>query len=200
MSKWFLGITGGIGSGKTTVANYFKEKGIDTIDADQAARWVVQQGKPALTKITDHFGNRILLPDGCLDRPALRELIFNNPIERQWLEQLLHPLIRQEIIEFLAQAQSPYAILVSPLLIESKQAQLVNRILVVDVPESLQIARSLLRDQVSKTQIKAIMNSQLARAERLTYADDILLNDQPLPILTKQIDKLHHYYLSLCQR
>lgn len=200
MIKWVLGITGGIGSGKTTIANCFKEKGIDIIDADQAARSVVEKGKPALAAISKHFGKTILLADGSLNRSLLRDLIFKKTSERQWLEQLLHPLIEQEIIYFLTHAQSPYAILVSPLLIESKQNQLVDRILVVDVPVSLQIERSLIRDHVSETQIRTIISIQLPREQRLSYADDIIVNDQSLDRLKPQIDKLHLQYLSLSQR
>ena len=200
MKKWVLGITGGIGSGKSTVANCFKAKGIDIIDADQAARWVVNIGKPALIKIAEHFGNAILLADGSLNRNALRELIFSDISEKNWLEQLLHPLIRQKIIHFLAKSQSPYAILVSPLLIETRQDQLVNRILVVDTTEVAQVQRSLIRDHVSETQIKAIMSTQLSREQRLSHADDIIHNDQPLRLLAKQIEPLHQYYLSLSKR
>lgn len=134
MSKpWVLGLTGGIGSGKSAAADAFVELGIEAVDADHAARWVVEPGRPALEKIVDRFGDAILLADGQLNRATLREHIFAEPEQRQWLEQLLHPLIRAEIQQFLAAAQSPYAILVSPLLIESGQHKIVQRVLVVDV-------------------------------------------------------------------
>lgn len=113
MKRWTLGITGGIGSGKTAVAQLFANKGIETVDADQAARWVVSKGKPALTKIVEHFGSQILLEDGNLNRAVLRQQIFQNPQQREWLEKLLHPIIRQEICQFLENTNSPYNILVS---------------------------------------------------------------------------------------
>lgn len=199
MGKWTLGITGGIGSGKTAVAQLFINRGIAVIDADQAARWVVEKGKPALAKIAEHFGSTILLADGNLDRAALRQAIFQDQRERTWLESLLHPIIRQEIQQFLENTTSPYNILVSPLLIEAKQYKLVNRILVVDTPEATQIARSMQRDNNSAQQIKAIMDSQLSRTERLRYADDIINNDKDIAHLEQQVEQLHQNYLTLAK-
>ena len=118
---WILGLTGGIGSGKSAAAEHFAALGVHVVDADHAARWVVEPGRPALAKIAEHFGDAVLQADGQLDRSALRSLIFSDPELRRWLEALLHPLIREEIALNLAQAKSPYAILVSPLLIESGQ-------------------------------------------------------------------------------
>lgn len=200
MKNWVLGITGGIGSGKSTVLRLFAEKGIEAIDTDQASRLVVSQGSPALNEISAHFGTTILLSNGELDRAALRQVIFDMPKERQWLEQLLHPLIRQQTVNFLNQATSPYVILVSPLLIETNQTSLINRLLVIDVPEELQIKRSIKRDQSSESQIKAIMQSQLSRSERLNYADDIIINEGSMDYLTKEVDRLHQYYLTLSQQ
>ncbi len=128
---WILGLTGGIGSGKSAAAEHFISLGVHLVDADHAARWVVEPGRPALAKIVERFGDGILLPDGQLDRAALRERIFQAPEERRWLEQLLHPLIGAEIVQYLARAESPYAILVSPLLVESGQRQMTQRVLVV---------------------------------------------------------------------
>lgn len=199
MKRWTLGITGGIGSGKTAVAQLFEKRGIDIIDADQAARWVVNKGKPALSKIVEHFGQHILLDDGNLNRVTLRQQIFQNPQQRKWLEQLLHPLIRQEIYQFLANSNSPYNILVSPLLIETKQYELVNRILVIDTTESIQITRGMQRDNNSEQQIRAIMQTQLTRNERLHYADDIIVNDKTMVHLEQQIEQLHQFYLTLCK-
>lgn len=197
MAKWTLGITGGIGSGKTAVAQLFIDRGIDVIDADQAARWVVAKGRPALLQIAEHFGADILLADGNLNRAALRQAIFQDQIQRIWLEKLLHPIIRQEIQQFLDSTTSPYNILVSPLLIEAKQYELVNRILVVDTTESLQITRSMQRDNNSIEQIQAIMDTQLARHERLSYADDIIVNDKNIAHLEQQVKQLHQSYLQL---
>ena len=194
---WILGLTGGIGSGKSSVARCFAELGIYTIDADEVARWVVEPGEPALDKIAEHFGAAVLQADGQLDRAQLRELIFQQPAERQWLEQLLHPLIRQRISQHLAAATSAYAILVSPLLIESGQSQNCQRILVVDVPETLQISRTSQRDAVSEQQVQAIIAAQMPRAERLTYADDVLVNDQDLAYIQQQVQQLHQQYLAL---
>lgn len=198
MSKtWVLGLTGGIGSGKSAAADAFAAQGIATIDADHAARWVVEPGRPALTKIVERFGDAILLGDGQLNRAVLREHIFAEPAQRQWLEALLHPLIRAEIKAFLEAAQSPYAILVSPLLIESGQYRNVQRVLVIDVPSELQMARALQRDQVSASQLRAIMQAQLQRDERLKYADDVLSNVADKATLQREVARLHQYYLTL---
>lgn len=198
MSKpWVLGLTGGIGSGKSAAADAFAQLGIEVIDADHAARWVVEPGRPALAKIVDRFGDAVLLSDGQLNRAALRERIFAEPEQRQWLEALLHPLIREEISQFLVAAQSPYVILVSPLLIESGQYKTVQRVLVVDVPRELQLQRALQRDQVSETQLRAIMQAQLERDERLKFADDVLCNAADKSALQREVARLHEYYLTL---
>ncbi len=197
MKPWILGLTGGIGSGKSAVAEHFANLGVHTVDADQAARWVVEPGRTALLQIAQHFGDGILLPTGELNRAALRERIFADPAERQWLERLLHPLIRSEIADHLARADSPYAIMVSPLLIESGQYRTVDRVLVVDVPEVLQIARTVARDQASEEQVRAILKVQAAREERLRHADDVLVNDRDLSWLRSEVERLHHFYLQL---
>ncbi len=190
-------MTGGIGSGKTAVADHFASLGVHVVDADQAARWVVEPGRPALLQIAEHFGEDILLPSGELDRAALRERVFRSPDERKWLEQLLHPLIRAEIARHLALAESPYAIMVSPLLVESGQYRQVDRVLVVDVPEALQVQRTIGRDRTSEEQVRAILKVQAAREERLRHADDVLLNDRDLPWLKSEVERLHHFYLTL---
>ena len=197
MKPWILGLTGGIGSGKSAVAEQFASLGVHTVDADQAARWVVEPGRPALLQIAQHFGDGVLLPTGGLNRVALRERIFADPAERQWLERLLHPLIRSEIADHLARADSPYAIMVSPLLIESGQYRTVDRVLVVDVPEVLQIARTVARDQASEEQVRAILKVQAAGEERLRHADDVLVNDRDLSWLRSEVERLHHFYLQL---
>ncbi|NCT77471.1 dephospho-CoA kinase [Pseudomonas stutzeri] len=197
MKLWILGLTGGIGSGKSAVAEQFASLGVHTVDADQAARWVVEPGRTALLQIAQHFGDGVLLPTGELNRAALRERIFADPAERQWLERLLHPLIRSEIADHLARADSPYAIMVSPLLIESGQYRTVDRVLVVDVPEVLQVARTVARDQASEEQVRAILKVQAAREERLRHADDVLVNDRDLSWLRSEVERLHHFYLQL---
>lgn len=196
-TPWILGLTGGIGSGKSAAAQHFIDLGVDLVDADHAARWVVEPGRPALASIAGHFGEHILLPDGQLDRAALRERIFAAPEERRWLEALLHPLITEEIRSHLARAKSPYAILVSPLLVESGQYAMTQRILVIDVPQSLQIQRTLLRDGISEEQVRAILKAQATREDRLRHADDVLVNDQDLTRLHAEVERLHHFYLTL---
>jgi len=194
---WILGLTGGIGSGKSAAAQHFSDLGIHTVDADHAARWVVEPGRPALAKIAEHFGPGVLQADGQLDRAALRALIFEAPEQRRWLEALLHPLIREEIADHVARAQSPYAILVSPLLIESGQYKTTQRVLVIDAPQALQIQRTLQRDQTSEQQVQAILKVQASREERLRHADDVLVNDRDLTWLHSEVERLHHFYLTL---
>ncbi|WP_312253852.1 dephospho-CoA kinase [Stutzerimonas nitrititolerans] len=197
MKPWILGLTGGIGSGKSAVVEQFGRLGVHWVDADHAARWVVEPGKPALARIAEHFGDGVLTPTGELDRAVLRARVFENAGERKWLEQLLHPLIRQEIAEHLSRAQSPYAILVSPLLIEAGQYRQADRVLVVDVPESLQLQRAMRRDQASEAQIRAILKVQASREERLRHADDVLVNDRDRAWLEAEVRRLHDFYLTL---
>ncbi len=197
MKPWILGLTGGIGSGKTAVADRFASLGVHVVDADQAARWVVEPGRPALQQIVERFGEEVLLQGGELDRTGLRQKVFADPAERQWLEKLLHPLIRAEVARHLALAESPYAIMVSPLLVESGQYRQVGRVLVVDVPELLQIARTTARDQASEEQVRAILNAQAQREERLKHADDVLVNDRDLSWLAAEVERLHRFYLTL---
>lgn len=197
MKPWILGLTGGIGSGKTAVADRFASLGVHVVDADQAARWVVEPGRPALQQIVERFGEEVLLQSGELDRAGLRQKVFADPAERQWLEKLLHPLIRAEVARHLALAESPYAIMVSPLLVESGQYRQVGRVLVVDVPELLQIARTTARDQASEEQVRAILNAQAQREDRLKHADDVLVNDRDLSWLAAEVERLHRLYLTL---
>lgn len=197
MSAWTLGLTGGIGSGKSAAAEEFQRLGVEVVDADQVARQVVEPGRPALASIAEHFGPGVLRADGQLDRAALRGRVFEDPEQRRWLERLLHPLIAEEIARRLAQAQSPYAILVSPLLVESGQYRTVQRVLVVDVPEALQIARTMRRDQASEEQVRAILAAQASREERLRHADDVLVNDRDRAWLREQVARLHRFYLTL---
>ncbi|MCU9946774.1 dephospho-CoA kinase [Pseudomonas sp. PDM13] len=194
---WILGLTGGIGSGKSAVATHFGNLGVHLVDADHAARWVVEPGRPALTQITEHFGRDVLQADGQLDRATLRQRIFEHPEERRWLENLLHPLIGEEIVRDLASAQSPYAILVSPLLIESGQHRMTQRVLVVDAPEAVQIQRTMARDKVSEEQVGAILKAQASREKRLEAADDVLVNDRDLEWLQREVERLHAFYLTL---
>ena len=195
-----IGLTGGIGSGKSAAADRFAQAhGIHVVDADIKSRVVVEPGRPALHSIVDRFGDTVLQEDGSLNRAVLRERVFQHPDERRWLEQLLHPLIRDEIVRDLASAESPYALLVSPLLVESGQHQMTQRVLVVDVPEALQIARTVARDDVPEAQVRAILQAQAQRDERLRHADDVITNDSDLATLYEQVDALHQRYLSIAR-
>ena len=196
-SKLIIGLTGGIGSGKTAASDEFQALGIAVVDADVVAREVVEPGQPALRKIADHFGKHILLSDGALDRAALREIIFSSEEDKRWLEALLHPIIRTEIKRQLCEAKSPYSILVSPLLFETDQAELATRTLLIDVPVSLQIERASKRDRNTTKQIQKIIDSQLPRENKLKLADDVICNDHDLEHLTNQVRLQHQTYLEL---
>ncbi len=194
-----IGVTGGIGSGKTAVTNEFNRLGIIIIDADVAARTVVANGKPALNEIANRFGQDILLKNGDLDRAALRSIIFKDPTQRKWLEELTHPLIHEEIIQGLQQAKSPYVILASPLLLESGQSKLVDVTLVVDVPVELQIERTTSRDNNSPVQVQAIIEAQMPRQERLKLATHVIVNDKNLAHLHREVAKFHELFLTMSQ-
>lgn len=194
-----VGLTGGIGSGKSTVANLFRLKGIEVIDADQIAKDVVAKGSQALKEIQQKFGDELILSDGELDREALRVQVFNNPDDLKWLNQCLHPKIRKEINQQVADATSYYVILDIPLLFENKLESLVDRILVVDVPESLQIDRAQRRDGSDSQLIRAIMDKQVNRDYRQTHADDILDNSGSLDQLKQSVDQLHQKYRVLSE-
>ena len=195
MASYVVGLTGGIGSGKTAVSDRFGALGIEVADSDVASRQVVEPGQPALAAIVARFGSGVLQEDGSLNRAALRERIFADPLERRWLERLLHPLINALIAEQLAAARSGYAILVNPLM--RNRDPRANRILVVDVPEDIQIRRTMRRDGVSATQARAIVASQTERTTRLTFADDVIVNDSDLATLHTKVDALHDRYLTL---
>ena len=193
-----VGLTGGIGSGKSEVSRRFEALGITVADADLVARAVVEPGHPALNTISQHFGEVILLPNGGLNRAKLRQIIFGDSSQKTWLEQLLHPLIAAEIDYQMNNAASPYSILSSPLLLESQQWQRVDRILVVDTPVTTQVERSCARDGNSEAQIRAIINSQIKRQDRLQRADDIVDNHGNIDALQPQVELLHRQYLEAC--
>lgn len=196
----FVGLTGGIGSGKSEVGRRFQELGVTVVDADEVAREVVEPGQPALAQVVGHFGPGILSSDHTLNRRKLREIVFAQPGEREWLEALLHPLINAEIQNQLAQATSPYALLMSPLLLETGQDEWMDRVLVVDAPEAEQLARVSRRDGVDGGQIEAIMTRQMARQERLARADDVIENHLGLDDLLPQVHKLDELYRALAER
>ena len=194
MANYIVGLTGGIGSGKSAASDYFATLGIDIVDADVIAREVVSPGSSCLKEIVKHFGDHLLDDQGALNRKALRQLVFNNEEHKQWLTNLLHPAIRTRILEQLSHASSPYVILVAPLLLENNLDRFCQRVLVIDVPESLQVQRTLERDQTSAQQVEAIMASQVTREQRLAHADDIVRNDGSLAQLQQQINHLHGLY------
>ena len=193
-----IGLSGGIASGKTTVANLFNEHfNIDIVDADIVAREVVAVGSDGLKQITDHFGEAILLEDGSLNRSKLRELIFSDPTEKQWLNDLLHPMIRNKIDSDLSKVTSPYGLLVAPLLVENQMQSMADRVLIVDVPTEVQIERTMSRDNVSREQVASILNSQASREQRLAVADDVIKNHTKNQELLPQITDLHQKYLAI---
>ncbi len=194
---YVIGLTGGIGSGKSTAASIFSELGITVVNADQLARDVVEPGKPALDAIKERFGDDILSNDGSLDRRKLREIVFADKKQLAWLEQLTHPLIGELLIQQLQSATSPYAILESPLLLETRQKELVDRVLVVDLDESTQLLRTTERDGSSEETIKAIIAAQMPRNERLAAADDVVDNSQSQATAKRQILDLHEQYLGM---
>ncbi|MFM1895815.1 MAG: hypothetical protein RLZZ385_889 [Pseudomonadota bacterium] len=192
-----VGLTGGIGSGKSTVAAIFAQLGVPVIDTDVLAREAVEPGETALAQITEHFGPDILQANGRLDRARLRGIVFADPAQRRWLENLLHPLIGERLRHRIAVLDSPYCIVMSALLLETSQAESVDRILVVDAPEQLQLRRTMERDTNNEATVKSIMASQSSRDDRLARADDIIVNDRDLKHLQSEVGKLHRRYLVL---
>ena len=191
-----VGLTGGIGSGKTAVSDLFQDLGITIVDADLASRVVVEKGRGELNKIAEHFGKDILTSNGELDRAKLREVIFKSEEEKLWLESLLHPAISLQIQKELDSSSSPYTILVSPLLLETDQKNFCSTVLVVDVPVETQIERTSQRDNVSEEQIKSIIASQIDRDSRLEQADEVILNDGSIQSLESKVQELHKKFLS----
>lgn len=191
-----VGVTGGIGSGKTAVTDRFERLGITVVDADLAARVVVEPGKPALRAIAEYFGESLILTDGSLDRAALRHRVFANEDQRRWLEQLTHPLIAREIHDQLTASRSPYTIVSSPLLLETAQRELADCIVVVDVPEEVQLQRTMQRDDNNEEQVRRIMAAQLSRQKRLEGADFVIDNSRSLAELDSRVAQLHSEFLA----
>ena len=204
---YLVGLTGGIGSGKSTVAAMLGERGCDVIDADRVAREVVEPGEPALAEIAERYaheqGPGVLNDDGTLNRRALREIIFADPAQRRWLESVTHPRIRARLVEHLARLEAsgaPYVLLVSPLLFESGQSEMADRCLVIDVPEALQIERTAARDDVDEAQARAIVAAQMPRTERLARADDVLDNGGSEAAMRRRVAELDRHYRELATR
>lgn len=199
--RYVVGLTGGIGSGKSLIANLFAELGVPIVDADVVARTVVEKGSPLLAKIADHFSESVLNEKGELNRAYLRSYIFAHPTEKEWLNNLLHPAIRTEMLAKMQAVKAPYLLLVVPLLIENQLTTLCDRVLVVDVPMEVQIARTTERDGSALETVKQIIAAQVNRETRLQYADDVIENALPLAQnlvnLKAQVLQLHQRYLSL---
>lgn len=196
---YIVALSGGVASGKSTVANLFAQLGVPIIDADIIARQVVKKGSLALQKIVDHFGDEVLLPSGELNRSQLREIIFNHEDERMWLNQCLHPLIQQETQQQITQSKAPYIIWVVPLLIENNLQANANRILIIDTPPEVQINRLRRRDNIDENLAKNMLLSQINNIERISYADDIITNKTEASALVSQVNDLHKKYLTLSQ-
>ena len=193
-----IGLTGGIACGKSTVTQLFEKLGVTVIDADEIAHSLVLPQQPALALLKKAFGSQIISADGSLNRPALRELVFSSTSDTETLEAILHPLIYQTMQQQLNHCKSPYAILSIPLLLESKQPLHIDRVLLIDCPEDIQIQRVKNRNGFSEKMIKAIIKSQCTRNERLQHADDIIINTGTLKNLALEVNKLHEFYLKIC--
>ncbi len=192
-----VGLTGGIASGKTRVAEFFAARDVMVIDSDQIAREIVAQGAPALAAIRERFGEGVMAADGNLDRRALRAIVFADPAARRDLEAITHPAIRARMAELNAQARGPYVINALPLLTEGGGRRDLDRVLVVDCPEDLQVARVVARDQVDESAARAVLTAQASRAARLAIADDVIVNDSDLAALEARVASLHERYLRL---
>jgi dephospho-CoA kinase len=190
-----VGVTGGIGSGKTAVTRCFEKRGVTVVDADLVSRIVVEPGRPALAAIAEYFGTDIIQTDGTLDRAILRTRIFADETERRWLERLTHPLIGQEILDQISASRSPYTILSSPLLLDTTQKALVDCVVVVDVPEALQLQRTVQRDNNDEAQVKRIMAAQMGRQDRLARANIVIENTGSLEELDDKVETLHKAFL-----
>jgi dephospho-CoA kinase len=202
--KYLVGLTGGIGSGKSTIANSFKKLGIKVVDADYASRAVVEPGSEALSKIEAYFQplavDTPMIVDGKLNRSALRNIVFNDVDKKEWLEALLHPLISQWIDDQIGQStESPYIILESPLLFETEQHNKVNTAVLVDIPPELQIQRAMQRDKNSADQIQGIIDSQMSRKDKLNKATYIFDNSQDIKTIDGRVLTLHQQFLSLAE-
>ena len=196
--RFSVGLTGGIGSGKTTVANLFAQHGASLIDTDLIAHQLTHVGGAALPQIADAFGAHFLLSDGSMNRPMMRDHVFSDTSGKKKLEAILHPLIRAEVGQAARAATGPYVLYVVPLLVESGSwRDRVTRILVVDCPEALQIARVIQRSALSEQQVRAIMTTQATRAQRLAAADDIIVNSVDAAALLEPVERLHRLYCSL---
>lgn len=200
MANFIVGLTGGIGSGKTTVTTMFEHLGVNVVDADLVARQVVTPGSTALKAIQKRFGDNYLSEDGQLNRPLLRERIFSNNEDKTWLNSLMHPLINEEMHKQLSATTSPYCILVAPLLLENKLHEKTDTVLVVNVSPEEQIKRTIKRDGSNEALVKSIIASQISQENRLALANDVIDNSASnLSQIKEEVKQLHHKYLDLSE-
>ncbi|MGR8921381.1 MAG: dephospho-CoA kinase [Gammaproteobacteria bacterium] len=200
ISTYVVGVTGGIGSGKTTVCDLFTARhAVPVVDADVVAREVVEPGTAGLAEIVRHFGHEVLDDDGRLDRRRLKRIVFADGAQREQLEAILHPRIRDRMTALLAAVTTPYGLLCVPLLAEGGRRELMRRVLVVDCPEAVQIARVRARDDLTADEVAAIMRTQASREQRLAIADDVIVNDGDTAALELEVDTLHERYLALAR-
>ena len=194
-----IGLTGGIGSGKSAAANFFHSEGVTVLDADQLAREVIEQNTPGFQSIVDYFGSDIIGEDGSIDRAKLRQEIFDDKEKKKAIESITHPLVRDLMAERIAASTSPYSIIMVPLIFETNSMSAYNRILVIDCDTKLQLERATLRDNNSSEQIQKILDSQCSRTERLSIANDVIPNNDSLENLKTRSLAMHKFYLGLCK-
>ena len=195
-----VGLTGGIGSGKSAAANFFQNEGITVIDADDLSREVIEQDTPGFEKIVDCFGSAIIDSDGSINRAFLRQEVFDDEKKKKLLESIIHPLVRDLMIEKIAASQSPYSIIMVPLIFETNSMNNYNRILVIDCDPIVQLERAMLRDKNSKIQIQKIIDSQCSREERISIANDVIPNNDSLENLRSRSIAMHKFYLGLSKK
>ena len=195
-----IGLTGGIGSGKSAAANFFHSEGVTVLDADQLAREVIEQNTPGFQSIVNYFGSDIIGEDGSIDRAKLRQEIFDDKEKKKAIESIIHPLVRDLMAERIAASTSPYSIIMVPLIFETNSMSAYNRILVIDCDTKLQLKRATLRDNNSSEQIQKILDSQCSRTERLSIANDVIPNNDTLENLKTRSLAMHKFYLGLCKK
>ena len=192
-----VGLTGGIGSGKSAAANFFQNEGITVIDADGLSREVIEEGTPGFASIVEYFGSKIIDSDGSINREHLRKEVFDDDKKKKLLESIIHPLVRELMVKKIAVSKSPYSIVMVPLIFETNSMSNYNRILVIDCDPKIQLERAMLRDNNSKAQIEKIMDSQCSREERISIANDIIPNNDSLENLKIRSIAMHKFYLGL---
>ena len=192
-----VGLTGGIGSGKSAAANFFQNEGITIIDADDLSREVIEEGTPGFASIVEYFGSKIIDSDGSINREHLRKEVFDDDKKKKLLESIIHPLVRELMVKKIAASKSPYSIVMVPLIFETNSMSNYDRILVIDCDPKIQLERAMLRDNNSKAQIKKIMDSQCSREERISIANDIIPNNDTLENLKIRSIAMHKFYLGL---